>query len=233
MRSIRTLGTAAGGRRRIAASTACLSLTVLLAATGCASSSGGSPASTPVAANPNARLLRTMPPGTRLEVQLTQTLSTAGNVRGDRWTAIVTEDVTDGQRVLLQRGAEISGEVTSAGDVEIDGETRKVLAVNPTRLRAENGTYAIRAEVVAAEPHESGGLLSRRNAAIIGGGALAGTLLGEILLDEAVLGAVLGAAGGTAIAIATSDTEIEFREGSVLRLELEEEVRPVVAGSGS
>ena len=218
--------------RRTAASVPTLSLAVALAFGGCASSQGGA-AGPSINPNPDARLLETMPPGTRVKAQLEQTLSTDGSAPGDRWTAVVTEDVTDGRRVLLQRGAVISGEVTRSGEVEIDGETRTILAVRPTRLRAENRSYTIEAEVIEAERRESGGLLSRRNVAIVGGATLAGTLLGEILLDKAVLGAVLGAAGGTAIAVATADTEIEIREGSVLTLELEDEVRPVVAGGGS
>lgn len=174
----------------------------------------------------DAGLNESMPAGTRFDVQLQQALSTKSNEAGDRWSAVVVSDVTDGNRVLLQRGATVTGEVTRAGPVEVEGEERQILAVNPSHIEAAGQSYPIEAEVVAAEARESRDLFTGENAAIVGGGALAGTLLGELLLDEALLGAVLGAAGGSAIAVARSDTQIELQEGTVLTLELERAVGP-------
>ena len=138
------------------------------------------------------------------------------------------EDITDGSSVLLQRGAVIAGEVTWAGPAEIEGETRQLLAVEPRELRADGRVYPIEAKVVAADPREDRELFTTRNLAILGGSTVAGTLLGELLLDDPLLGAVLGAAGGSVIAVATSDTEIELGRGAVLTVELEERVRPTV-----
>jgi len=180
-----------------------------------------------VVPNAEAGLNERMPAGTQFDVRLQQALSTETSEVGDHWSAVVVSDVTDGDRVLLQRGAVVTGEVTRAGPVEIEGEERQILAVNPSNLEAGGQTYPLEAEVVAAEARESRDLFTGENAAIVGGGALAGTLLGELLLDDALLGAVLGAAGGSAIAVARSDTRIELREGTVLTLELERAVAPM------
>lgn len=171
-----------------------------------------------------------IPAGTRMEVRLQQTLGTDASEPGDEWTAVLMSDVTDGDDVLLERGAVVSGVVTKAGPVEVEGETRHLLAVEPRQLEVGGNSYALNAEVVRAVGEERRDLVTGENAAILGAGTLAGTLLGEILLDDAVLGAVLGAAGGTAVAISRSDTQVELPEGTVMTLETEETIRPDVAG---
>lgn len=203
-----------------------LILTVGLGLGACTTAQNSAPET---AAQPrlDARFLDEMPAGTRIEIQLEEGLSTETNQAGDRWTGVVVNDVTDGERVLLQHGAVISGEVTRAGDVEIDGETRKVLAVEPTRLTVGGDSYALDADVVEADRNDDRELLTRRNVAILGGSVIAGAVLSEILFDEALLGAALGAAGGTAIAVATADTHIEFPEGGMLTLQLERDVAPI------
>lgn len=180
-----------------------------------------------VAASADAQLNERMPAGTQFDVRLQQALSTESNEAGDQWSAVVVSDVTDGNRVLLQRGAVVTGEVTRAGLVEVEGEERQILAVDPRHIEADGQRYPIEAEVVAAEARESRDLFTGENAAIVGGGTLAGTLLGDLLLDDALLGALLGAAGGSAVAIARSDTRLELREGTILTLELERDVGPV------
>lgn len=201
---------------------------VLLAGCGLASqetdiAGTGEMATTP---DQDARLYGEIPTGTRFDVQLQQALSTKDNEPGDRWTGVLTRDVTDGDDVLLQRGAVVSGEVTRSGTVEVDGEQRQVLALRPTHLETGGADVPIDATVVRAVASKHKDLFTGENAAIVGGSAVAGTILGDLLLDDAALGAVLGAAGGTAVAVARSDTEIELSEGSTLTLELQKTVEP-------
>lgn len=166
-----------------------------------------------------------IPAGTEIEIELDRPLSSESNNAGDPWRGVVTHDVTNGSSVLITRGAVVSGVVTRAGEAEIDGETRVILAIDPQQLEVGDAEYPIDAEIVEAEADENKELLDAKNVAIVGGSAAAGAVLGEILFDEALLGAVLGAAGGTVVAVATADTEIELDEGSRLTLRLEDEVR--------
>ncbi|MGH7540590.1 MAG: hypothetical protein ACRELC_06300 [Gemmatimonadota bacterium] len=166
-----------------------------------------------------------IPAGTELDVRLGQTLTTETSEAGDRWSGVLTHDVTDGERVLLREGATVSGIVTHAGPLEIEGETRQVISIEPKELLIGDRHYPIEAKVISAELHERDETLTGENLVIIGASTLGGALLGELLLDEALLGAVLGAAGGTVVAIATEETEIELQEGSTLTLRLEEDAQ--------
>lgn len=165
--------------------------------------------------------------GAEFEVRLERPISTESTEKGDPWTAVVTHPITHGERVLVDRGARVMGVVTAAGPVEVDGETRQVLAVRPMEIEVGTERYPIRAEVIEADPHEHDEKVTGENLAIIGASAGAGALLGALLGDEdqALLGAVLGGAAGTAVAVATEETEIEFHEGSRMTLRLEEPVR--------
>lgn len=168
--------------------------------------------------------------GSEFEVELDRQIRSDEAERGDPWRGIVTRDVSDPDgQVLLPRGAVVSGIVTRAGEVEIEGETRQVIALLPETLEVRGEEVPIRAEVVDADAETTADRLSGRNIAIVGGSTVAGAILGEILFDESLLGAIVGAAGGTVVAVATEDTVIELDEGSVLTLRLEEPVR-VAAG---
>lgn len=168
---------------------------------------------------------RVIPAGTEFEVALDRALGTETNQAGDRWSATLVEPITDGERVLVAKGA-VTGVVTEAGSVEVRGETRQVLALEPRNLQLNGRRHEIQAEVVAARLHEHDGRLTRENIAIIGGGgagALPSALLGDG--DEAVLGAILDGAAATVVAVATEETEIELHEGATLRLRLLQDVR--------
>lgn len=171
-----------------------------------------------------------LPEGAELTVRLDRPLSSESSRAGDPWRAALTHDVTDGSRVLLGRGAIVSGVVTRAGEVEVEGKTRQVIALEPQTLHLSDGDHLpIEAEVVDAEVERKSNRSTEENIAIIGGSTVAGALLGDILFDEALLGAILGGAGGTVVAIATAETEIELAEGSALTLRLQDRVR--VAGA--
>lgn len=166
----------------------------------------------------------TIPAGTEIVVRLDEPLSTETHARGDRWTGTVSVPVTDGDRVLIDRGAVVRGEVTEAGPVRVEGDKRQVLAVEPETIVIEGRDYPLRAEVIDADVHEHDEKFTGENIAIIGASAAGGALLGALLgdEDEALLGALLGGAAGTVVAVATEETEIELHEGTELTLELEE-----------
>lgn len=166
--------------------------------------------------------------GSEFEIELDRPLRSDEAERGDPWRGIVTRDVRDDGPILLPRGAVVSGIVTRAGEVEVEGETRQVIALLPETLEVRGEEVPLRAEVVDADVETSADLLSGRNIAIVGGSAVAGAILGEILFDESLVGAIVGAAGGSVVAVATEETVIELDEGSTLTLRLKEPVRVAV-----
>lgn len=211
-----------------------LAVLVAIATLGCASlqqeeSETDRAVVTEASAEPTGTARGDLPEGAELEVRLDRQLSSKSSEAGDPWRAVLEHDVTDGSRVLLTRGAVVSGEVTRAGAVEVEGETRQVIALEPMTLHVVEGDHPIEAEVVEADVDRRRERFSTRNIAIVGGSIVGGAILGELLADEALLGAILGGAGGTVVAIATAETEIVLPQGAGLTLRIQEPVR--IAGA--
>lgn len=162
--------------------------------------------------------------GSRFEVELDRQIRSDRAERGDAWQGVVIRDVRDGDRILLPQGSVVSGIVTRSGPVEVEGETRQVIALLPQTLTVGGEEVPIRADVVDAEAETTADRLSTRNIAIVGGSTVAGAILGEILFDKALLGAIVGAAGGTVVAVATEETVIQLDQGSLLTLQLQDGV---------
>jgi type IV secretory pathway VirB10-like protein len=167
----------------------------------------------------------TVPTGTRLEVELTRTLASNTSSPGDAFRARVSEDVMQDGVVAIPRGSEILGEVTEAVPLKkIGGQAR--LALKLTDLVLPSGrTVPIQASFIQEGRNENG-----RAAATIGGATAGGAILGRILSQRnrsrgGVIGAILGAAAGTAIASKTPGEEVVIPEGSVVTLRLDDSVQ--------
>jgi hypothetical protein len=53
-----------------------------------------------------------IPEGTRIYLQLNNSVSTSSNMEGDRFKAIVTEPVTVGDRMIIPKGSVVSGSIS-------------------------------------------------------------------------------------------------------------------------
>jgi type IV secretory pathway VirB10-like protein len=167
----------------------------------------------------------TVPAGTRLEVELTRTLASNTSSPGDAFRARVSEGVMQDGVVAIPRGSEILGEVTEAVPLKrVGGQAR--LALKLTDLVLPSGrTVPIQASFIQEGRNET-----RRDAATIGGAAAGGAILGRILSQGnrsrgGVIGAILGAAAGTAIASKTPGEEVVIPEGSTVTLRLDDSVQ--------
>lgn len=156
--------------------------------------------------------------GTLLEVEFTEPVSSDGSFAGDRFATRILDDVYAGDGTLaVPAGSELVGEVVEARPTKrIGGRARLELSFN--ELVLPSGKRA----PVAASFYEQGPRKTRRDAATIGGGAVAGAILGRILdKDAAVWGAVVGAAAGTVIAAKRDGQEVEIPAGTVVTLQLD------------
>jgi len=181
------------------------------------------PAPTPVRTAPQATVV-TVPSGTRLAVTLERSLSSRTSRVGESFRARVTSPVRARGVVAIPSGSEVVGVVTQAGGTrKIGGQ--QVLGVRFTRLVLPHGpTVPIRASYSAAGRNKAG-----RDTAIIGGSAAGGAVLGHNVGGgnrdhRTVIGGILGAAIGTAIAAHTPGREVTLPRGSVVRVRL---ARPV------
>lgn len=166
----------------------------------------------------------TVPAGTVLDVEFTQTVASNTSAAGDSFRARVAQDVTEDGGVVIPAGSEILGQVTEAVPTRKVGGQAK-LALRFTDLVLPSGaTVPIDASFVQQGRSETG-----RDAARIGGGAAAGAILGRVLgkgnrSKGAVIGAIIGAAAGTAIASKTPGEEVVIPAGTAVSLKLDNSV---------
>jgi type IV secretory pathway VirB10-like protein len=167
----------------------------------------------------------TVPAGTRLEVELTRSLASNTSSPGDAFRARVSEDVVQDGLVVIPRGSEILGEVTEAVPLKrVGGQAR--LALKLTDLVLPSGrTVPVQASFLQEGRNET-----RRDAATIGGVTAGGAILGRILNKGdrsrgSIIGALIGAAAGTAIASKTPGEEVVIPEGSAVTLRLDDAVQ--------
>lgn len=155
----------------------------------------------------------TVASGTELSVQLASGYSTKTAVVGEAASGTLAADlVVDGRRVA-RAGAPLRGTVT-----EVVSGSQKIGAVPSLKIEftqlalADGTTAAINARVAQKGESEKG-----RDTAKILGGTAAGAVIGHQVSHDkgAVIGGVLGAAGG-AIAAKKTGTELEIAAGSIV-----------------
>jgi hypothetical protein len=164
----------------------------------------------------------TVPAGTALEVELLETVSSATSQPGDSVSARVSGSVYEDGVAAIPAGSRVRGVVSDAqGLRRVGGQAR--LAVEFNELVLPSGeSVPIQAAYSQVGKSESG-----KDAATIGGGAAVGGILGHKIKGNrrgTVVGAILGAAAGTAIASKTKGQEVTLPSGTVLTLSLQDSV---------
>lgn len=154
----------------------------------------------------------TIPSGTLLAAALEQSVSTDRNSAGDRVTLQTVEAIRVGDETL-PGGLTVRGEVTHVkGGGRIAGAPE--LAFRFTELEVDGHTYQI-----STEPFDVKGKSDATESALeIGGGALVGGVL------KGAKGAIVGAAIGTGVAVATEGDQLTLGAGQRLRIRLAEPV---------
>ncbi len=163
----------------------------------------------------------TIPAGTRIRVQLGQTLSTQDSQIGETFSATVADPVVVNGQTVIPAGTSASGTVT---DVKKLGHFmgNALLAVRLDSISANGATYPVRTSTV--ERFEKG--KGKRTALMTGGGAGVGALLGGLFGGGkgALIGGAIGAgAGGTGSAF-TGNKDLVLPAESLLTFRLENDV---------
>ena len=149
--------------------------------------------------------------GSALTLVLETTAASDKSRPGEVVVAKLTADIKDGERVLVPTGTELRGEVVAAeGSGRVKGRAR--LAVRFTKLIVAGKTYDLQTSTIDVTAHAQKG----RDAKIIGGGAVAGALIGAIADggSGAAKGAAIGGAAGGGTVLATKGKEVVFAAGS-------------------
>ncbi len=163
-----------------------------------------------------------LPTGTLIPIRFETTVSSATGRREDKVLAAVREDVRSEGRVVIPAGSEVKGHVVSArrsgkvsgraylavafDEVEINGRVHRIVTPRIARLAPKG---------------------AKKDAAVIGGGAGAGALIGALAdgKEGAAKGALIGGAAGTGAVLSTRGPEVSFASGARYRLRLTEPLR--------
>lgn len=160
----------------------------------------------------------TIPAGTALVAALERDVSTERNRVGDNVELRTVEPIRLGEGAEIPAGVRIRGTVTEAkGGGRIAGAPQLGLSFTEIVVDGER-------RPISAQPfHVSGKSDAGKSAAQIGGGTVAGAILGRIVGGKGgtVKGAVVGAAVGTGVAVATEGGHIVLPAGQRLRVRLD------------
>ena len=162
-----------------------------------------------------------LPAGTTFQARLNEALDTARNRPGDRFVASLHAPLQVNGKVVVPRGSQLRGHVTSAkpsGRLKGRGQ----LAVTLDSFVWGGNTYRIS----TSTPLRVTGSHKRRNLAWIGGGSGGGALIGGLAGGGpwALAAAGIGAGAGTAAAAITGKKHVYLPAESVIGFSLKQSV---------
>jgi hypothetical protein len=162
-----------------------------------------------------------LPEGTVLPVRLQSSLSSATSRAGETVVGELADDVSANGRVVLKQGTEVRGRVTRAvPSGRVKGRARLAFVFDRVVVNGRERDVDARAiDITAASA-------KKRDAAIIGGGAAGGAIIGAVADGKkgAAIGGLIGGAAGTGAVLATKGKEVELPAGTPVRVKIE---RPI------
>jgi hypothetical protein len=162
-----------------------------------------------------------IPSGTRIRVQLAQTLSTKQSQTGDPFSGTVASPVQVNGQTVIPAGSAASGTVIEAkSQGRFNGQA--TLAVRLDSVRVNGRTYPVQTSRV--DRFEKG--KGKRSAIMTGGGAGLGALIGGLAGGGkgALIGGLLGGGGGAAGSAFTGNKDLVLPAESVLTFNLDHNV---------
>jgi hypothetical protein len=177
------------------------------------------PAPRPVAVTPRPtpRPQVVVADGTLLELELETPLSSRTSQVGDAVVARVSSATSPEGDVALPGGAYLEGRVTQAqASGRVSGRARIAARFDTLVVRGERHAIDTSDFVVEAENDH------KRDAAVVGGGAAAGAVIGGIASGRSGLGKgiLIGGAAGTAAVLATPGKEVQLGAGARISVEV-------------
>jgi type IV secretion system protein VirB10 len=178
-----------------------------------------------------------LPAGTSLLLVLNDYLTTRMNQRGDPFSAVVARDVFVGNALAIPEGSVIEGtvgQVTRPGKVSGRGE----MTLKFERLKPKYGAEVTLSATLVGVGSDQGQIVNRegtyqgkdsagRDAAVVAGGAGAGTVVGVIAGGGkgAAIGATIGGLIGLAGVLTTRGEDVELVKGTLLEIMLDQDLQ--------
>jgi hypothetical protein len=173
----------------------------------------------PAQAKPAPQPALVLPRGTRLQVRLNQTIDVKHSASGDPFSGVLAEPVVEGNAVAVPSGSAASGEVLVAHK-RGHFKGKSVLALTLTRLEVNGAVYRIDTSNLARTKKGKG----KRSAALIGGGAGMGMLIGGLATGGVglLVGGLAGGGAGALGAAFTGNGDLSIPAESVVTFRLQD-----------
>ncbi len=170
-----------------------------------------------------------IPAGTTFEVEMTTPVDTRTSNVGDRVEGTLTAPITRDGTVLAEAGAKVSGEVADVqrASKSKSKDDRASLALEFNTIETVDGPKRLHATVNNAEGKLIAKSTSTRDKLLIGGGAVAGAIVGKVAggsTKSTIIGAVGGAAAGTGAVLMAKGHELEIPEGAKVSLRVDQPI---------
>jgi hypothetical protein len=167
---------------------------------------------------------KVIPTGTELEVRTNDTIDSKTAGAGQKFSAVINQDVLDSRGTLaIPKGSDAELVIRSASGGSISAASGLVLDLDSVTLAGRRYT------VTTTDVRESGkqGIgANKRTAEMAGGGAALGTLIGAIAGKGkgAAIGAVVGGAAGATGEVLTKGKEVRVPAETLLNFRLERDL---------
>jgi outer membrane lipoprotein SlyB len=164
---------------------------------------------------------QTLTNGTEIKVRTDTAINAQSAAAGQTYAATVSDDVTDGSgRVVIPRGSRARLATVATGDNQISLALSSVTANGRLYRLNTNSTQA------ESSTAKEGVGKNKRTAKYVGGGALAGTLIGAIAGGGkgAAIGALAGGAAGAGAQTLTKGKKLDIPAESQLTFRLDQDV---------
>ena len=156
--------------------------------------------------------------GTNLTIRINEHISVKTSHAGDHFSGEVVDPVVrDGDRVVIPKGAPVSG-VVVASHRRGHFKGSSILELRLTYITLNGSRYALDTSDLTQTKKGKG----KRSAAMIGGGAGLGMLVGGVATGGVglLVGGLVGGGGGTLLSGLTGNRDIEIPAESIVRFKL-------------
>lgn len=167
---------------------------------------------------------RTLGAGTLIEAAISDSINSRHDKPGKTVTASVASDVKDrAGRVVIPAGSVVTLTVTALEPAKSKSAADGKLALQATSVNVKGRIYALDADVDPVAHELKGRGVTAGEVEKVGVGTAIGAIGGRIIggnTKGAVIGGVVGAGAGTAVAVQTASRDVVVRPGTTVRITL-------------
>ncbi|MGE5114543.1 MAG: hypothetical protein ACM3JB_27090 [Acidobacteriaceae bacterium] len=169
-----------------------------------------------------------IPAGTNLSIRADQNIQAKDVTQGQTYQAEIAQDVMGSNgNIILPRGTPAQLIVVDTNPNNNGNNNGKDLSLALNSVNVNGRSYYVQSNAVQGGNSDNGGIgMNKRTGKYVGGGALAGAVIGALAGGGkgAAIGAILGGAGGAGAQVLTRGHEINVPAETVLNFKLDQPI---------